>query len=77
MATSAKKKAAQKWLAATLKKKFLSLIDKDLTEHEIRLLVMETMNEAGPWMAELLGDDMKVKNALEFFQLALEGDDDA
>ena len=78
MIDPAKKKAAQKWLAAELKKKMIPLIgeevENEVSEERLRAIIVETMSEAVPWMQELLGKDFKPQNALEFFALALEDD---
>lgn len=74
MRETAKKKAAKKWLAAEMKKKFVGVIAESLTENQVRAIVMETMSEAVPWMRDLLGKEFNPDNALEFFKLAMEDD---
>lgn len=72
----AKRRAAQKWLAAAIKEKMEPLIaeevEHEVSEQKLRAVIMETMSEAVPWIRELLGDEFKPQNALEFFKLALE-----
>ncbi len=75
MNNAAKRKAAQKWLAAALEEKMMPMLGKEVDEAKIKAIVVETMSEAVPWMRDLLGSEFKPQNALEFFKLALEVDE--